>query len=154
MKGLGVVALGILLACAATPGLAQTANDRATQDAILAALPEGVTAQGATVDQLAQAATELAFSLPGKLEDNLTQVTVSLGEMTRAGRFPNAPRYGSNNPTGRFYLKVMNLGSSNLDVSSKTYYGLTVQDMTRLAAAVHEGMNFLNGASSHPITRK
>ena len=154
MKRLSVFLLGLALMFAGNLALAQTANDAVTQQAILKRLPKGVSSSTATVDQIAQAATELAFDMPGKLETNLTQVTVSLGEMTRAGKFSNAPRYGNNNPTGRLYLKVMNLASSNLDVSSKTYYGLTVQDMTRLAAAVHEGMNFLNGAKSHAITRK
>ena len=55
---------------------------------------------------------------------------------------------------GNIYTRIMNLASSNLDVSSSTYYGLTVQDMTRLSAAGHEGMNFLNGAKSNAITRK
>ncbi|MDR0780246.1 MAG: hypothetical protein LBF16_06075 [Pseudomonadales bacterium] len=136
--------------------VAQTANDAATQNAILAALPPGVTATSASVDQIAQAAIVVAFggALQGELEANVTQVTVALGELTRAGQFPKAPRFGDNNPPGRFYIKVMNLASSNLDVSSSTYYSLTVQDMTRLAAAVHEGMNFLNGAKSNAITRK
>jgi hypothetical protein len=133
---------------------AQVTNDVTTQNAILAALPAGVTAATATTDEIAQAAITLAFSREGKLETNVTQVTVSLGELTRAGTFTNAPRFGDNNPPGRFYIKVMNLASSNLDVASKTYYGLTVQDMTRLAAATREGMNFLNGAKSNAITRK
>ncbi|MDR2213641.1 MAG: hypothetical protein LBE21_08465 [Pseudomonadales bacterium] len=125
------------------------------QNAILAKLPEGVTAASANVDQIAQAAIEVAFGeMEGNLEANVTQVTVALGELSRAGQFPNAPRFGDNNPPGRFYIKVMNLSGSNLDVSSSTYYALTVQDMTRLAAAVREGMNFLNGAKSNAITRK
>lgn len=133
---------------------AQVANDVATQNAIIAALPEGVTAETATADQIAQAATDLAFGMEGNLEANVTQVTVSLGELTQAGRFKNAPRFGDRNPPGRFYLKVLNLASSNLDVSSSTYYGLTVQDMTRLTAAARAGQNFLNGAKSNAITRK
>jgi len=133
---------------------AQVANDVATQAAILAALPAGVLPDRASADEIAQAATTLAFSMEGNLETNLTQVTVSLGELTRAGKFPNAPRVGENNPPGRFYLKVLNMASSNPDVSSSTYYSLTVQDMTRLTAAVREGMNFLNGAKSNAITRK
>ena len=133
---------------------AQVANDEATQNAILAALPEGVTPEEASSDEIAQAATTLAFGMEGNLEANVTQVMVSLGELARAGKFPNAPRFGDNSPTGRFYLKVMNLASSNLDVSSSTYYGLTVQDMTRLAAAARAGTNFLNGAKSNAITRK
>jgi hypothetical protein len=133
---------------------AQVANDVATQAAILAALPADVLPDRASADQIAQAATTLAFSMEGNLETNLTQVTVSLGELTRAGRFPGAPRVGEKNPPGRFYLKVLNMASSNPDVSSSTYYSLTVQDMTRLTAAVREGMNFLNGAKSNAITRK
>lgn len=133
---------------------AQVANDATTQNAILAALPAGMSAEQATVDDIAQAATTLAFTMKGNLEANITQVMVSLGELTKAGKFKNAPRYGDNNPTGRFYTKIMNMASSNLDVASKTYYSLTVQDMTRLAAAAHNGMDFLNGAKHTPITRK
>jgi hypothetical protein len=143
-----------MLALATFSAHAQVANDLATQNAILAALPAGMTADKATADQIAQAATDVAFGMEGDLEANVTQVTVALGELTRAGKFTNAPRFGDNNPTGRFYLKVLNLASSNLDVSSSTYYGLTVQDMTRLTAATRAGMNFLNGASSNAITRK
>lgn len=130
------------------------ANDTATQQALLAALPDGVSAETATSDQIAQAAIDLAFGMEGNVEANVTQVTVALGELTRAGKFKNAPRIGDMNPPGRFYTKVMNLASSNLDVSSSTYYALTVQDMTRLSAAVRQGQNFLNGATANPITRK
>lgn len=130
------------------------ANDTATQQALIAALPKGVTAETATPDQIAQAAIELAFGMEGDVETNVMQVTVALGELTRAGKFKNAPRIGDKNPPGRFYTKVMNLASSNLDVSSSTYYALTVQDMTRLSAAVRRGQNFLNGALANPITRK
>jgi hypothetical protein len=133
---------------------AQVANDSATQQAILAALPEGMAPESATSDQIAQAAIELAFSKEGDLEANVAQVTVALGELTRAGTFESAPLRGDKNPPGRFYTKVMNLASSNLDVSSSTYYALTVQDMTRLSAAVRRGQNFLNGATSNAITRK
>lgn len=133
---------------------AQVANDVKTQNAIIAMLPEGVTPEKATADEIAQAATDLAFGMEGDLQANLTQVMVSLGELTRAGQFRNAPRFGDNNPPGRLYIKVMNMASSNLDVSSTTYYSLTVQDMTRLAAAMRDGMNFLNGAKSNAITRK
>lgn len=146
--------LTLILSLAAFSASAQTANDTKTQNAILAALPKGVTAETATSDQLAQAATDVAFNMEGNLEANVTQTMVSLGEMTKAGKFPNTSRFGDNSPTGRFYIKVMNLASSNLDVSSSTYYGLTVQDMTRLSAAVRTGSNFLNGAKSNPITRK
>jgi hypothetical protein len=145
----------LALLAMATAAHAQKLNDTATQDAILKALPKGVTAGTASADQLAQAATDLAFSAKKEaLEASVTQVMVSLGEMTRAGRFNNAARFGDNSPTGRFYTKIMNLASSNLDVSSSTYYGLTVQDMTRLSAAAREGSNFLNGAKSNAITRK
>jgi hypothetical protein len=133
---------------------AQVANDAATQNAIIEALPEGITPEKATSDEIAQAATNVAFSKEGDLQANLTQVMVSLGELTRAGKFKNAPRFGDKNPPGRLYTKVMNMASSNLDVSSSTYYSLTVQDMTRLAAAMRDGMNFLNGAKSNAITRK
>lgn len=139
---------------AAVSAQAQVANDTKTQNALIAALPKGVTAATATPDQIAQAAIELAFGMEGDLEANVAQVTVALGELTAAGKFPNAPRRGDKNPAGRFYTKVMNLASSNLDVSSSTYYALTVQDMTRLSAAVRRGQNFLNGASNNAITRK
>lgn len=144
----------LALAFTALGARAQVANDTATQNAILAALPEGLAPEQASADEIAQAATTLAFGMEGNLEANVTQVTVSLGELTRAGKFKNAPRFGDNNPVGRFYLKVLNLASSNLDVSSSTYYGLTVQDMTRLTAATRAGQNFLNGAKSNAITRK
>jgi len=145
----------LLLSLAAFTAQAQKADDVATQNAILATLPKGVTADTATADEIAPAAIELAFSADKtKLEATVTQVMVSLGELTRAGKLKNAPRFGELNPTGRFYTRIMNLASSNLDVSSSTYYGLTVQDMTRLSAAGHEGMNFLNGAKSNAITRK
>lgn len=133
---------------------AQMANATAVQNAIIAALPGGVTPESATADDLAQAATDLAFSMDGTIEANLTQVMLSLGEMTRAGKFPNAPRFGDNNPPGRFYTKVLNMASSNPDVASSTYYALTVQDIMRLTAAMREGMNILNGAKSNAITRK
>lgn len=138
----------------ATSTRVQDPGDTALPQAILAALPAGLAPESASADAIAQAATTLAFTLEGDLEQNLTRVTIALGELTRAGRFPNAPRFGDQSPTGRFYLKVLNLASSNPDVSSSTYYGLTVQDMTRLAAAVREGSNILNGASSNAITRK
>ena len=144
----------LLLSLLGVSANAQVANDQTTQNAIIAALPAGVTPDKATSDEIAQAATMLVFGMDGDLEANLTQVMISLGELTRAGEFKNAPRFGDKNPPGRLYLKVLNLASSNLDVSSSTYYGLTVQDMTRLAAAAREGMNFLNGAKSNAITRK
>jgi hypothetical protein len=148
------VTFSLLLSVIAFGANAQVANDVATQNAIIAALPEGVSAAEATSDQIAQAATDLAFSMEGDLQANLTQVMVSLGELTRAGQFKTAPRFGDKNPPGRLYTKVMNMASSNLDVSSSTYYSLTVQDMTRLAAAMRDGTNFLNGAKSNAITRK
>lgn len=150
---LSLLALNVFGADAPAPILPR-ANDTATQQAILAALPDDVTPEQATADQIAQAAIELAFSMEGDLETNVMQVTVALGELHRAGKFQNVPRIGDRNPPGRFYTKVMNLASSNLDVSSSTYYALTVQDMTRLSAAVRRGQNFLNGAISNPITRK
>jgi hypothetical protein len=150
------ITLILLLSLVAAGVQAQKADDVATQKAIVAALPKGVTAATATADQIAQAATDYAFGKSSKetLEANVTQVTVALGEMTRAGTFKNAPRFGDSSPPNRFYTKVINLASSNLDVSSSTYYALTVQDMTRLAAAVRAGQNFLNGAKSNAITRK
>lgn len=102
---------------------------------------------------LGQAATDLAFAMEGDIEENLSKVMVALGEMSRAGLFANAARHGEYSPEGRFYTKVMNLASSNLDVVSTTYYSITVQDMTRLAAALREGSNILNGARSNAITR-
>ena len=97
---------------------------------------------------------DIGFSMEGDLETNLKQQTGSLGELTRAGKLTSALRFGDKNPTGRLYLKVLNLASSNPDGSSRAYYGLTAQDMTRLAAATREGMNFLNSAKSNGITRK
>ena len=149
-------ALLLLLSLTSLGAYAQKADDVATQNAIIAALPKGVTAEKATADQIAQAATDYAFGKSTKetLEANIAQTTVALGELTRAGKFKNAPRFGDKSPPNRFYTKVINLASSNLDVSSSTYYALTVQDMTRLAAAVRAGQNFLNGAKSNAITRK
>ncbi len=144
----------LVLSLTALSAHAQVANDVATQNAIIAALPAGVTADKASADEIAQAATTLAFNMKGNLEANLTQVMVAVGELTRAGKFPGAPRLGTKNPPERFYVKVLNMASSNLDVSSTTYYKLTVQDITRLTAAAREGMNFLNGAKSNAITRK
>jgi hypothetical protein len=80
-------------------------------------------------------------------------VMVSLGELTRAGTFKSAPRFGDKNPPGRFYTKVLNVASSNLDVASRTYYGTTVQYIIGLTAALRDGQNFLNGAKSNAITR-
>jgi hypothetical protein len=147
-------ALFLVLSLVAFSAQAQKANDSATHEAILAALPQGVTAETATADEIAQSVTDLAFMMEGDIEPRLTQLMVSLGELQKAGTFKNAPRYGDKSPTGRFYIKVMNLASSNLDVSSSTYYALTVQDMTRLAAAMRAGTNFLNGAQGNAITRK
>ena len=142
---------------------AQVANDKATQNAIIAALPEGVTPENATADEIAQAAVDVAFAVNGEkkviltqeeMQTNLTQVMVSLGELTREGRFKNAPRFGHKNPPGRFYTKVLNVSSSNLDVASNTYYTTTVQYIIGLTAAMRDGQNFLNGAKSNAITRK
>jgi trans-aconitate methyltransferase len=144
----------LILSLSGINAQAQVANDVTTQNAIIAALPKGVTPDKASADEIAQAATTLAFNMKGSLEANVTQVMVSLGELSRAGKFKNTPRFGENTPTGRFYTKVLNMASSNVDVSSKTYYSLTVQDIMRLTAAAHEGMNFLNGAKSNAITRK
>ena len=146
--------LRLVLAFAGPHANAQIANDVATQNAIIAALPAGVPPEQAAADQIAQAAINLAFNREGNLEANLTQVMVSLGELTRAGRFRNAPRFGDKNPPGRYYTRVLNMASSNIDVASSTYYGLTVQDIIRLTAALRDGMNFLNGATSNAITRK
>lgn len=147
-------ALLLVLALTAFGANAQVANDVATQNAILAALPAGVTPEKATADEIGLAASQLAFSMEGSLEANLTQVMVSLEELTRAGKFASAPRFGDKNPPGRFYSVVLNLASSNLDVSSSTYYGLTVQDIIRTTTALREGTNFVNGAKSNAITRK
>ncbi len=133
---------------------AQIANDVATRQAIIAALPEGVTADNASADQIAQAAMELAISMEGEITDNMTQVMVSLGELTREGTFKSAPRFGNRNPPGRLYTKVLNLASSALDVSYNTYYGITVQHIMSLTTALRDGQNFLVGAESNAITRK
>ena len=154
----------LVVSLGATGAAAQVANDLATQNAILEALPEGVTAETATADEIAQAAIQVAFEVDygetesdltqEEMQANLTQVMVSLGELTRAGRFPNAPRFGNHNPPGRFYTRVLNVASSNLDVASSTYYGTTVQYIMGLTAAMREGQNFLNDAKSNAITRK
>lgn len=142
---------------------AQIANHEATQNAIIQALPEGLSPETATADEIAQAALEVAFGVANggeggltqeEMQANLTQVMVSLGELTRAGRFKNAPRFGDKNPPGRLYTRVLNVASSNLDVASSTYYGTTVQYIIGLTAAMREGQNFLNGAKSNAITRK
>jgi hypothetical protein len=150
-------------AIAGNAAMAQKANDTATQNAILQALPAGVTAEKATADQIAQAAIEVAFNmgkggegnLPQKQQEaNLTQVMLSLEELTRAGKFPGAPRFGEKNPPGRFYTRVLNIASSNLDVASDTYYGTTVQYIIGLTAALREGQNRANGATANAITAK
>ncbi|MDG2175954.1 MAG: hypothetical protein P8M72_07485 [Gammaproteobacteria bacterium] len=133
---------------------AQVANDTATQQAIIQALPESVTAESATADEIAQSALDLVFSMEGNRQANMTQVMVSLGELTRSGTFKNAPRFGDKNPPGRFYTRVLNLASSALDVTYTTYYGVTVQHIMELTAGMREGQNFLNGAKSNAITRK
>ena len=157
--------LFLLLLCLVPLGtVAQWRNHQPTYDAILAHLPEGVTAQTATADQIGQAALELALGVNSageetaltqtEMQDNLTQVMLSLVEMTRAGMFPAAPRFGDDNPPGRLYLRVLNVASSNLDVASSTYYGTTTQYIIGLTAAMREGQNLANNASSNAITRK
>jgi hypothetical protein len=154
MKSLSSI-LFLVLAFTAFGANAQKANDKATHEAILAALPAGISAEQASADDIAQSVVTLAFANGTEnIEATLTQMMVSLGELQKAGTFKNAPKFGDKSPTGRFYTKIMNLASSNLDVSSSTYYALTVQDMTRLSAAMREGTNFLNGAQSNAITRK
>jgi len=133
---------------------AQVANDVATQQAILQALPEGVTTESATADEIALVAIEVTFSMEGDRYANLTQVMVSLGELERAGVFINAPRFGSKTPTGRLYAQVLSMASSALDVTYETYHGVTVQHIIALTAAMWDGINFLNEAQSNAITRK
>lgn len=133
---------------------AQVANDESTQNAIISALPEGLTPANASSDEIAQSALDLAFNMEGELESNLMQVMVSLGELTRAGIFKNAPRFGDKNPPGRLYTRVLNLASSALDVTYTTYHGVTVQHIMALTAAMRDGQNFLNDARSDAITRK
>ncbi len=58
-------------------------GDSVTADAITALLRSGVTAGTASADQIAQAATTLAFNAKGNLESNITRAMVVLGEMTR-----------------------------------------------------------------------
>jgi hypothetical protein len=137
---------------------AQLANDEATQNAIINALPDGLMPENATADEIAQGALDLAFTMSGEgdgeLEANLRQVMVSLGELTRAGTFKSAARFGDKNPPGRLYTRVLNLASSALDVTYTTYHGVTVQHIMALTAAMRDGQNFLNGAESKAITRK
>ena len=146
----------LILHMTALAANAQVANDRVTQDAILQALPSGVMPETANADEIAQAALEVALNMEGttieELQENVTQVMVSLGELSRAGRFENAPRFGNKAPTGRFYTRVLNLASSALDVTYTTYHGVTVQHIIGLTAALREGQNFLNGAQSNAIT--
>ena len=158
------IVLFLLCSLTAFSAAAQAVNDTATRDAILARLPAGVTAQTATADEIAQAALELSLAvnsegerakLPqAEMQDNLTRVMRTLVEMTRAGMFPNAPRFGDRNPPGRLYARVLNVASSNLDVASDTYYSTTTQYIIGLTAAMREGQNLANGASSNAITRK
>lgn len=147
----------LLLALACTDAGAQDATDKALQDAILAALPDGVGPEAASADQVARAALDVLFSVEANMqerEDRARGIMVALGELTRAGTFESAPRYGSNNPPARFFSKVLNLASSALDVTYTTYHGVTVQHIIGLTAAMREGQNILNGASSNAITRK
>ena len=133
---------------------AQVANDQKTHQAILQALPAGVTADTATADQIAQASIELVFSMDGDRDTNVTQVMVSLEELTRQGVFKAAPRFGHRNPPERFYTRMLSLASSALDVTYTTYHGVTVQHIMALTAAMRKGQNFVNGAESLGITRK
>jgi len=133
---------------------AQIANDEPTHNAIINALPDGLMPENATADEIAQGALDLAFTMDGELESNLTQVMVSLGELTRAGTFKSAPRFGDKNPPARLYTRVLNLASSALDVTYTTYHGVTVQHIMALTAAMRDGQNFLNDAKSQAITRK
>ena len=134
--------------------MAQVANDAAIQQAILQALPEGMSPESASADEIALAAIEVSFAMEGDRYTNLTQVMVSLGELEEAGTFKSAPRFGSKTPTGRLYTRVLNLASSALDVTYETYHGVTVQHIIALTAAMWDGINFLNDAQSDAITRK
>jgi len=134
--------------------MAQVANDAAIQQAILQALPEGMSPESASADEIALAAIEVSFAMEGDRYTNLTQVMVSLGELEQAGMFKSAPRFGSKTPTGRLYTRVLNLASSALDVTYETYHGVTVQHIIALTAAMWDGINFLNDAQSDAITRK
>ncbi len=149
-----LLSLGLVFSLSVFSVSAQVANDVATRQAIIEALPAGLTSDNATADQIAQAAMELAISMEGEITDNMTQVMVSLGELTRVGTFKNAPRFGSKNPPARLYTKVLNLASSALDVSYNSYYGITVQHIMSLTTALRDGQNFLVGAESNAITRK
>ena len=151
-----VVIFSILFALSLTgfSASAQVANDVSTHNAIINALPDGLMPENATADDIAQGALDLAFGMDGELEANLTQVMVSLGELTRAGTFKSAPRFGDKNPPGRLYTRVLNLASSALDVTYTTYHGVTVQHIMALTAAMRDGQNFLNDAESKAITRK
>ncbi len=129
----------LLLAFTAFAATAQIANDSNTQDAILAAIPNDLTSANASADDIATAARTVAFTMEGELNSNLTQVMVSLGELTRQGVFESAPRSGRLSPTLRFYNSVLNL-------SSATNAGVTPQYITGVTQAMTDGMNFLNGA--------
>lgn len=144
--------LVFMLAC--VDASAQVANDEATRQTILQALPAGVDASTATADQIAQACIDLVFSMDGDRDANVTQVMVSLEELTREGVFKAAPRFGHRNPPERFYTRMLSLASSALDVTYTTYHGVTVQHIMALTAAMRKGQNFVNGAESLAITRK
>lgn len=120
---------------------AQTANDESTQNAIIAAIPDGLAPETASADDIALAARTVAFNMEGDLNTNLTQVMVSLGELTREGVFTSAPRSGNKSPTLRFYNSVLNLTSS-------TNMGVTPQYITGTTDALVKGMNFLNAADN------
>jgi hypothetical protein len=153
----------LLLSLCSLGALAQL-SDNEIRVAIIERLPDGITAETATADQVGQAALELALGVNGKGEEadltqaemqgNLTRVMKTLVEMTREGMFANAPRYGDDNPPGRLYLRVLNVASSNLDVASDTYFGTTNQYIIGLAAAMREGQNLANNATANAITRK
>jgi len=144
----------LLIFCCSCSAAAQVANNVAIQQAILQALPEGVTTESATADEIALAAIEVTFSMEGDRYVNLTQVMVSLGELEKTSVFKNAPRFGTKTPTGRLYSRVLSLASSALDVTYETYHGVTVQHIIALTAAMWDGINFLNDAQSNAITRK
>jgi len=153
-----------LLSTMVAVGATAQLSDSEIRSAILGRLPAGISAETATADQVGQAALELALGVNGEgeknrltqaeMQKNLTRVMKVLVEMTREGMFSNAPRYGDDNPPGRLYLRVLNVASSNLDVASDTYFGTTNQYIIGLTAAMREGQNLANNATTSAITRK
>lgn len=119
---------------------AQVLNDEAIQDKIIQALPPNISAKQANVDEIARAARTVVFGMEGELLKNVSQVMISLGELSQANTFSPAT-FEQGSPTERFYNSMINLASLR-------YEGLTTLDITPLSKAMIEGMDYLNNAES------